>query len=156
DYDGTWPEIMPYRFVLEGGETLSGSVAGSVITMQLPAGDTQVMRVASAIARDKLDLLGPWRSLPNTIRNDHDVAEAAADGAIWGLSPFEQVTLVHAVNRPIAVPRPIRAVPIRTEGATSAILAGAVELHGPSTGTLTAEARWSEMVDDLTLPGVQE
>ncbi|MBC9035170.1 hypothetical protein IAG41_22500 [Sphingomonas sp. JC676] len=156
DYGGTWPEIEPYRFVLEGGEGLSGSVAGSVITMHLSAGDTQVMRVASAIPRDKLDLLGAWRSLPNAVRNDPDAAEAAADGAIWGLSPFEQVTLVHAVNRPIEMPRPIRVIPIRTEGATSAILAGAVDLHGPSTGTLTAEARWSEIVDDLTLPGVQE
>src|SRR5262249_54036438 len=35
---------------------------------------------------------------------------------------------------------------------TDSVLMGAVDVHGPSTDSLTAEATWIEPVDDITLP----
>ncbi len=75
--------------------------------------------------------------------NNPDVAEAAADGWLWGLSPFEDVMLVHAVDRPLEAPRPIRLTPIPDGGRTHVHLLGAIDLHGPSTDSLTAEATGS-------------
>ena len=43
-------------------------------------------------------------------------------------------------------------MPVRAAGATHVHLFGAVELHGPSTDGLTAEATWTDRVDDLSLP----
>ena len=150
-YRGKWPEIQPFRLVLGGGE-LSGKVAGRLIGISLPPGDVQRFRLASSLQREDLDLLGPWRSLPGPVRNDQDVAEAAADGWLWGLTPFEDVTLVHAVPRPLEAPRPTRLLPLRGLGSTRVTLNGAVDLHGPSTDRLTAEATWTDPVDDITLP----
>ncbi len=149
---GDWPEVKPFRLVLEGAAQLAGRVDGRVITMSLPAGDTQRFRLASSLDRSKLDWFGPWRSLPPAVHDDPDVAEAAADGWLWGLTPFEDVSLVHAVPRPLVAPRPTKLLPQRAEGFTQVILAGVVELHGPSTDRLTAHATWTDPIDDITLP----
>lgn len=156
-YGGIWPEIEPFRFVLAGGTDLHGGVDERVVTITLPPGDIQKFRLASSLPKDKLDLMGVWRSLPASVRNNADVAEAAADGWLWGLSPFEEVMLIHAVDRPLEVPRPIRLIPLRIkEGQTHAHLLGAVDLHGPSTDSLIAEASWTDRIDDLTLPQWQD
>jgi hypothetical protein len=151
-YGGSWPEIEPFRFVLAGGTELGGSVEDGVITITMPPGDVQRFRLASSLPRESLDLFGPWRTLPPAVRNNADVAEAAADGWLWGLSPFEEVMLVHAVERPLEVPRGIKLSTHRLAGWTNAIITGAVDLHGPSTDSLTLEASWEEPVDDLSLP----
>ena len=151
-YPGDWPEVQPFRLVLDGAEQLSGRVDGRVIAISLPPGDVQRFRLSSSLDRGELALFGPWRSLPEAVRANRDVAEAAADGWLWGLTPSERFTLVHAVTRPLEAPRPTRILPLRGEGWTIAALLGAVDVHGPSTDRLTAEARWSERVDDITLP----
>ena len=155
-YSGTWPKIEPFRLVLGGADELSGEVEGRVIKISLPPGDVQRFRLASSLDRADLDLFGPWRSLPPAVRANADVAEAAADGWLWGLTPFEDVTLVHAVPRPIEIPRPTKLLPVRSEGSTRVTLNGAVDLHGPSTDRLTAEANWKDTIDDLTLPIYEE
>jgi hypothetical protein len=155
-YGGTWPEIEPFRLVLEGGDELSGAVDGRVVTITLPPGDIQTFRLSSSLPKDKLDLMGVWRSLPASLRNNPEVAEASADGWLWGLSPSEDVILVHAVNRPLEVPRPIRITPSRGDGATHVHLLGAVDVHGPSTDSLTAEAAWTDRIDDLSLSKPQD
>lgn len=153
EYSGAWPEIEPFRMVLQGGDTLDGSVAGRVVTFTLPAGSVQTIRLASSMHKDDLDLMGPWRSLPDAARNDPDVAAAAADGLLWGLSPYEDLRLVHAVDRPVGIPRPVRVAPFRQEGSTHVWLLGAVEVHGPSTDNLSLEASWRDDIDDLTRDG---
>ncbi len=155
-YGGTWPDIEPFRLVLTASAELDGSVEGRMVTIALPPGDIQTFRLASSLPKDQLDLMGVWRSMPNSVHDDPDVAEAAADGWLWGLSPFEDVMLVHAVDRPLEAPRPIRLMPVRAEGATHVQLLGAIDLHGPSTDSLTAEATWADRVDDLSLPQWQD
>lgn len=152
-YAGGWPEVQPIRLVLAGSDELDGHLDEGVLTLALPAGDVQRFRLASAMDRDGLHVLGPWRMLPAAIRNDDAVAEAAADGWLWALTPFDEVTLVHAVPRPLEAPRPTRLVAHRAEpGTDEVVLIGAVDVHGPSTEQLTAEAVWTDPIDDLTLP----
>ncbi len=156
-YPGDWPERQPFRLVLEGSDVLSGELDGHVLRVALPAGDVQRFRLASSLDRADLDLFGLWRGLPEVIRSNDDVAEAAADGWLWALTPFDEVTLVHAVPRPLEAPRPTKMLALRSrEGATDAYLFGAVDVHGPSTEMITAEARWVDPVDDLSLPGPDE
>lgn len=154
DYSGggAWPEVKPFRLVLANG-ALSARVDATTITVAAPAGETLRFRLASSLHHPDLDLLGPWRSLPPAVRDDPDVAVAAVDGWLWGLTPYEEVLLVHAVPRPIEAPRPTVLRPSRGLAATDVTLVGAVDLHGPSTDTLSADATWVEPTDDVTLPG---
>ena len=59
---------------------------------------------------------------------------------------------MHAVPRPVEVPRATVLVPQRTPSDTAVTLFGGVDLHGPSTERLDVEAAWSEWVDDPTKP----
>lgn len=155
-YGGRWPERVPFRLVLEGADDLVGRVDGTAIHLGLPPGDVQRLRLSSALARDELDLFGVWRSLPDVIRDNEVVAEAAADGWLWILTPSDQVTLVHAVPRPLEAPRPTGVRAARVRGSVDSGLVGAVDVHGPSTEQVTAEATWTEVTDDLARPVPQE
>jgi hypothetical protein len=154
---GDWPALQPFRLVLRGSTTLSGELDEHVVRIGLPAGDVQRFRLASSLDRTDLDLFGPWRSLPAVIRSNEDVAEAAADGWLWALTPFEEVTLVHAVPRPLEAPRPTTVLALRpAEGSTDVHLLGAVDVHGPSTEQVTAEVYWKDPIDDTSLPAPDE
>ena len=74
------------------------------------------------------------------------------DGWLWSLTPQEGYQLVHAVPRPIEAPRPVSVAPFRREGQTTCTLLGSLDVHGPSTDSVTGEATWEEVVDDLAQP----
>ena len=151
-YEGTWPEIDGYRLALGGADELGGSVSPHLIELFLPPGTRLRARLSSALKLDDLPLLGPWGQLPELLRTWPGIPEAAANGWLWSLTPAERLTFVHAVPRPISAPDPFALVVARTAGATNAMLVAGVEVHGPSTESLTVEARWHEVIDDLSLP----
>jgi hypothetical protein len=151
-YAGVWPESNAFRLVLEHAEDLTGKLDGNVLHMGLPPGDVQRFRLSSALARSDLDLFGFWKSLPDSIRNLDVVAEAAADGWLWIFTPADKVTLVHAVPRPLEAPDTTALVAVRAKSSTDSGLFGSVEVHGPSTESITAEASWDEYTDALSLP----
>src|SRR5206468_1231706 len=94
---------------------------------------------------------------PEEPRNDADFAQAATDGWLWAFTPFEEVTLVHAVPRPLEAPRPSVLTARRAgEGSTDVFVLGSVDVHGPSTERLTAEAWWVDPVDDPGLPAPED
>ena len=156
DYPGVWPDRVPFRLVLESDQALGGRVEGNVVHITVPPGEQLRVRLASAIDRASLDHLGLWASLPAVIRENPFLREVAADGWFWWLTPSTELRFVHAVPRPVEVPRPTILVPVRTPGATSVTLAGAVDLHGPSTDRLDVEATWSQWVDDVTKPAPEQ
>ncbi len=151
-YDGSWPEPRSFRLVLESREELAGRLDGRVLRMGLPPGDVQRFRLASSLAESDLDLFGFWRLLPPIIRNNKVIAEAAADGWMWIFTPFDRVTMVHAVPRPLEAPDAVGLRVLRFKGSTDASLFGGIDVHGPSTEQLTAEATWTEYTDDLSVP----
>ena len=153
-YGGNWPERNSFRLLLETAAELEGRLTDHALHIGLPPGDVQRFRLSSSLRREDLDLFGFWRSLPDIIRVNDDVAEAAADGWLWILTPFDKVTLVHAVPRPLEAPTPTTLqAAFRVKGSTNSTLIGGIDVHGPSTEQLTAEADWTEYTDDLSLPG---
>ncbi len=156
-YRGSWPEIRSFRLELQGSDKLEGRLVGTELRIGLPPGDVQRFRLASSISKPDLDIFGLWRILPPILRDNPDISEAAADGWLWALTPFEDVTLVHAVPRPLEAPRPTAlAATRRGIGSTEVVFSGAVDVHGPSTEQLTAEATWVDPIDDLSLDGPNE
>jgi hypothetical protein len=151
-YSGAWPEPVPYRLVLAPGDQLGAEVVGNEIRIAVPAGERLRMRLSSALDRASLELLGLWRSLPPVLRQLDVLAEAAADGWLWWLTPSVEVVLVHAVPKPVEVPRATVLVPLRANLDTAVTLFGAVDVHGPSTERIDVEASWSEWVDDVAKP----
>ena len=158
DYRGDWPEPHPIRLVLETGVEFHAEVdeAGHVATIQVPPGEQLRLRLSTALDRQRLAWLGLWRSLPSALQSLDLLAEAAADGWFWWLTPATEVRLVHAVPKPVEVPRPTVMLPFRTPADTAVALVGAVDVHGPSTERLDLEASWSEWIDDIAKPAPSE
>ena len=152
EYGGSWPAKQPWRLVLRAGPSLGGRAEQRRIVLRLPPGDVQKVKLSSSMRKPDLQLFGTWRSLPPGVQADPHTQEAAADGWLWGLTPSEDLTLVHAVPRPLAAPRPTRLTAIRGPGDTGAVLLGGVDVHGPSTDNLTVEATWDDPDDSVTLP----
>jgi len=91
------------------------------------------------------------------VLRDHPlVREAAADGWLWWLTPATELRLVHAVPRPVEVPRVTVLVPVRAAADTAVALVGAVDVHGPSTDRIDVEATWTQWVDDVTKPAPEQ
>lgn len=152
-YLGDWPNLEPFRLVLETAAQLTGRVEGRVITIGLAPGTKLNMRLSSTLTREGLELLGLWRLLPQAVRDNPILYEPAIRGWFWAFTPFEEVTLVHAVPRPLEAPRATILLPIRSPGDTAAKLIGALDCDAPSTDRVDAEASWTEWLDDLAQPG---
>lgn len=155
-YDGEWPTLSAYRLVLVEGDRLDGVVKDNVITISLPPGEQLRLRLSSALDPDALELFGLWRTLHASIQDVPEIAEAAADGWLWWLTPAGEMSFVHAVPRPVAAPRFTVLRPHRDPGATTAGLIAGVEVHAPSTDRIDIEGSWTEWHDDLAKPGPEQ
>ena len=81
------------------------------------------------------------------------VAKSAVAGSNWLMTPYRNLTLVHAVQQPVCEPELLLLSPQRNPGELHAdLLCRTVRLHGPSTGKFEIEASWHEWVDDITRP----
>ncbi|KAB1984180.1 peptidoglycan-binding protein [Streptomyces triticiradicis] len=142
--------------------------ASRVLTVSLPKGAVATVRVCSGIDFDA-DLMGmaSWcRQAPDltpapatgtddaavtTAESPHPeaVLELAAASRHWMFTPWHELTLVHAVQRPLRTPvldLSPSAAP-RAPGATAEHLAGTIALDEASTGRIELVAEWTEVTD---------
>jgi len=83
------------------------------------------------------------------------VLASALRGANWLITPFRELTLVHATQAPVFKPKFTYFSLSRAYGSHDVILRDAANavtltLHGPSTSKFEVEAEWHEWVDDPT------
>ncbi len=108
---------------------------------------------SSYINKDFIDDFG----IPRWAASEQEasfVGHSAVVGSNWLMTPYRNLTLVHAVQQPVCLPELIKLTPRRAPGEMNAtLICGLVRLHGPSTGKFEIEASWHEWVDDITKPG---
>ncbi len=151
-YSGEWPAPAPFRLVLKSAPKPVARIEGRVITIGLPPGTRLDMKLSSSLRPEDLDLLALWMLFPKALRDLDLLKRPAADGQLWGLTPFERISLVHAVPRPVLPPLITKLWPLRAENQTFAGFAAAIECHAASTDRIDAEAKWSEWTDDIAAP----
>ncbi|MGH9139075.1 MAG: hypothetical protein ACRD0G_18855 [Acidimicrobiales bacterium] len=157
---GDWPDRQPMRIRIEdGGLTTDPQTpphwdpATRLLTVFLRQAELVTVRLSSFPDPARLQELGIWMLEPEPTRT---AQQADADaGRHWMLTPYQELTLVHAVEKPLTAPL----VDVddsgvqRNEGETFAVLSGTIANHAKSTGRLDIEAAWTEPVDDLARPG---
>jgi hypothetical protein len=128
--------------------------ASRLLTVFLPQAEQVTVQLSSFVDPADLELLAMWMMESPAARAAQQ-ADAEA-GRHWMLTPWQLVTLVHAVEKPLSAPVlhvPSAGVPAsgvtRNVGETFAVLAGTISNHAKSTGRLDVEARWKEPIDDL-------
>lgn len=198
-----WQETNGFRLAL--AEPTAADPGGAprwnpdarVLTVLLPKGQTAVVPLSSYALPADLKLFGQWQWMREFIdlaaiffaQPAHllpgrpvdvfaHVLQRAVEGGHWMLNPPTLLTLVHAVQQPLAAPSftalnvehsdfegawylqrdrvrgrsdPQELAPItswRRLGETSAYLTGAIRVHGASSAKIEVRAEWTDPVDD--------
>ncbi len=150
-----WFDRRPFRLRIEDGVGAPLYDAGQrVLTVLLPQAEMVTVRLSSFLDAADLGLMGVWMLERPAFRSVQQ--PSAEQGQHWMLTPWQPLTLVHAVEKPLAPPVinvPASGVPQsgvqRKLGETFAVLAGTIANHAKSTGRLDVEAHWTEPIDDL-------
>lgn len=171
-----WHRPRSFRLRLaEGDAPPHFDESSRVLTVSLPKGQVATVRVCSAIRFDEnLMGLAAWcreqpgpQPAPASEPQDGEVdgenaalqdeerqrasraLELAAAGRHWMFTPSQELTLVHAVQRPLRQPvLDLRATEHRPAGATAEHLAGTIRLDQGSTDRIELVANWTEVVDE--------
>ncbi|WP_219835384.1 hypothetical protein [Paenibacillus sp. R14(2021)] len=152
-----WYEAAPFRLrLIEGDGAPEWESSERVLKIYLPKSGIARVRISSMFAGD-LDAMGLWQWLIEAAENGavsferlSELKQAIHDGRHWMFTPYRDITLVHAVQQPLAAPEP-KLTANRSQGETVAWLQGEIYLHAPSTAKLDIVASWKEPRDELSL-----
>ncbi len=172
-----WPDALPFRIrVEEGSGKPRWNASSRLLTVYLPKAEVATVRLSAHLDEKDLNTFGMWQwmkekvearleSQPSYAAPKMDMgaiqpkALAMADftklgaiGKLWLLTPYRELTLVHAVQQPLLIPKITALKPGRNIGDTFAGLDGVVNVHGKSTMKIDLLARWSEPVDEPASP----
>jgi hypothetical protein len=143
----------PVGLELRGGPVAAIGVEGSTVVVTLPRGAELDVAVSSAPLRDDVAALAlPAWSRETTV---DEIRAAVLDGRHGHITPARVVRLVHAVQRPLEAPDPIRFSASRALGDTGVVVAaetGVVFLDRSTTGRLALIARWREPAESGPAP----
>lgn len=166
---GAWHDRQPFRVRLVEGpwddpvvpvgthQLPTWDAATRVLTVPVPQAEQRTVRLSSAVTEADLDLQGLYPRLMDAAAASPDpnrfafARGEALESRTWVLTPWIDLTFVHAVEKPLA--DPVLLVPqsgmTRRTGDTFCVLDGVIQNHAKSSGRLDVEATWTEQVDDV-------
>ncbi len=150
-----WPSSAPCRVrLVEGCGPATWDEKVRILTVYLPKAGRALLRLSCHLpSAGKLDLLGVWdwiRQAASTPRLAM-LEKIAVMGGHWMLTPFREVTLVHAVQKPLEPPRFEGPAAAREKGETFVKVNGKIQVHGASTGKVEIWASWRDRVDNAPI-----
>ena len=159
-FDGAWPDPKPFRLKLVA---IAAGVAPAepqwdtvkrVLTVQLPESGKAVVRVNSYLNGDDLKRQGVWQWTAEAApANLAEVETATVAGRSWLHAPWREITLVHAVQKPLVAPKANVDSPANKKlGDTFAVISGKVVTHSASTSKVDLIGEWEDPIDDPKLP----
>ena len=162
-----WPDMLPFRIIVveprESNDNLNPNwdPVKRVLTVKLQKAERSKIKLSSYLKReDDLANIGVWNWYQNPDRTDYKIH--VLNGLHTIITPAIDITLVHAVQKPISFIKTsegLKMVPEITKldivnesdqsGTTSLVrLKGEILVHRKSTSKVDLEATWSEPLDD--------
>ena len=160
---GDWPELLGFRLILaEVKPRLDPSEfsfadepvwdeQNRTLTLYVPKGWIVRLLYSSYVKKDYIDSFGILHWIDDSEKREFARDLASLYGANWLITPFRDLTLVHATQQPVFLPEfTAQLVLERKLGSHDVEFHSntCVHLHGPSTGKFEVEADWSEWLDD--------
>jgi len=106
---------------------------------------------AAASQGTGLSALGALKAVRVTPEAIAKLRPIAIGGRHWMITPYRTITVVHAVQQPLGIPK-LEVTARKSLFATSAMLYGKFNVHGKSTASSELVAEWSEPIDPLSKP----
>jgi len=149
DFAGkAWPAAGTFKLVLqEGAAGYEWREAERLLLVSLPKAERATVRMSCSLPDvATLEKLGLWHWIREAAPAPWlgKLAKIATDGRHWMITPYREITLVHAVQNPLAAPRLQGASPFRNAGETFCILKGLLHVHGKSTDKVDFRAAWED------------
>jgi hypothetical protein len=138
-FTGTWPELQPFRLRLQQGTSVGvDASAARQYSITLPPATILKLRYGTVPVASRIGHMAYWV--------DYSPSADALAGRHWMLTPWREVTLVHAVPRPIDPPAADIKLS-RNIHDTFVDHEGVLQVHGRSTASVDIEASWLETQD---------
>jgi len=158
-YDGTkWPDALPFKIEIYDDPTDAPhyDAAARTLFIPLPKAARCTLRLSVQPSDDALKILGVWNWLTaaqqtqTIVINGHPTTleKLAHRGQHWMLTPWRNLELVHAVQRPLITPEMTKVVVDRQDSATFALPNFTATCSIPSTDRIDLRANWNEPFED--------
>jgi hypothetical protein len=149
-----WYNARPFRLQLaEGDGAPQWDETERVLTISLPPATIATIRLNSSLPEGAFTTMGLWRWFEEQpLAHIDELKQAVAENRHWLFTPWREITLVHAVQQPLAAPQVELALEdgafARGWAETRAMFRGEFFLHSPSTAQVDLLAQWREPQDD--------
>jgi len=145
-----WPDAEPFRIELfEAADVLAAPFydeASHSLRIPLAKGERAKLRLAMRMRkRDLFERMGLWQWLDAATQDK--IAQATLDGRSWLFTPWQEIELVHAVQRPLLKPNIQKLEIERFKGETFAKPRFVAQCSLQSTDRLDLFANWHEPID---------
>ncbi len=168
-FSGNWPDLAPFRLkveaVLSGAITADWSETGAgdgprLLTIQIPPAQTATLRMNTMPTDGSYENMGTWAWVEASKRPDKVKLKAETiKGRNWEIMPCRDLTLLHAVQRPLKIPAWTGLDthnPQKQVGQTSNRITGSADINSASTARMDLLAEWRDPFDDLAKTGFDE
>jgi hypothetical protein len=161
-YDGTkWPDALPFKIEIydDPAATPHYDAAVRTLLIPLPKAARCTLRLSIQPSAAALRLLAVWNWLTSaqqtqTIKIDGratTLERLVREGQHWMLTPWRNLELVHAVQRPLISPVMTRLVVDRPDSATFALPNFTSACSIASTDRIDLRANWNEPFEDAAV-----
>lgn len=150
-FDGTeWPDAAPFKIELyeDPADKPHFDTPTRTLFIPLPKAERATLRLSVKPTREALRLLGIWSWL--TPAQQASLEKMARMGQHWMLTPWRNIELVHAVQRPLITPEISKHNIDRPFAATFALPNFVAACSIKSTSQLDLLARWNEPLEDVS------
>lgn len=143
-----WPDTSPIMLRVYEAPGERPRFDEATRTLHIPArkGLRATLRLSAVLSDEQLELLGVWNWVPQAKRTVTLTRRARA-GTIWSLTPWRDVEIVHAVQRPLGAPTIEEFVIERPRGATWVRPLVQALVHRLTTDRIDLMATWNEPLE---------
>lgn len=148
-YDGTtWPDALPFKIEIfdDPADAPRYDEAVRTLFIPLPKAARCTLRLSVQPDDEALGILGVWNWL--TAAQQTALEKLARRGQHWMLTPWRNVELVHAVQRPLITPEIVKLLVDRQDDATYAQPSFTATCSIASTDRVDLRANWNEPFED--------
>lgn len=147
-----WPSAQPFRICLGAGNFEVNWDAGQrILHLLIPPAELVKLRISSRpSSEENLELLGVWEWITEKAgpHRREALKKLALSGGHWMLTPSRELTLIHAVPKPLTPPAFDNFTAAKQQGQTWVDLSGLIKVHGKSTGKVDVYADWKDRIDN--------
>jgi len=153
-YDGAqWPDAAPFKIQIleDAAAAISYDPATRTVHVPLAKADVMRVRISHALSEDDLELMAVWDLMKQrpgmTPKLEALLHDMALRGEHWMLTPWLDMELVHAVQKPLVRPRFLSLGAERLLHKTTATIDYSSPIHAKSADKVELMGRWREPSD---------